>query len=205
MRILGAMLACTMLIILSVLYVDRPLARYAAGFGMEHGFLASVLVTAPVLVAIALSAVVIGAAAYLRAATLPRWARGASVAAILSGLSLAWSVGVAEFLLKPLFNRDRPEAYLLHQVYEFRWFSRVPAVGSFPSGHAAQIASIASVLWILYPRWRFAYVLAVLVVAVALILAERHFLSDIIAGTAVGIVAGTLMGAIWHAHLGDRR
>jgi membrane-associated phospholipid phosphatase len=55
------------------------------------------------------------------------------------------------------------------------------------------------VVWTLYPRWRLACVFAVVLVAAALILAERHFVSDIIAGCLVGAVSGRLMTRSWQA------
>lgn len=200
-RVLISALASTVLVLVSVFYVDRPLALYAATFHLDQGLLASTPVTSPVLLGIAIVAVAIGAAPLVLQEVPPPWLRKWAVAAILSGLALSWGVCLTEFLLKPLFARDVPGAFLVNGVYGFHWFATGPELGSFPSGHAVQIAAIATVLWFFYPRWRYVWILAVMGVAVALILAERHFLSDIIAGTATGVAAGCLLVAIWRAHV----
>jgi membrane-associated phospholipid phosphatase len=55
------------------------------------------------------------------------------------------------------------------------------------------------VLWIVYPKWRPLYALVVLVVAVGLIGANYHFLSDVIAGGFVGTSTGWMTAALWQA------
>jgi membrane-associated phospholipid phosphatase len=61
---------------------------------------------------------------------------------------------------------------------------------SFPSGHAAAICSVMTVLWWSYPSWRPAYVACVAAVAVGLIGANYHFISDILSGMFVGTSVG---------------
>lgn len=62
-------------------------------------------------------------------------------------------------------------------------------VQSFPSGHAATAAGLAIGLACLYPRgwWWFACLAAL--AAVQRLAAEAHYLSDVLAGAAVGCVA----------------
>jgi membrane-associated phospholipid phosphatase len=55
------------------------------------------------------------------------------------------------------------------------------------------------VLWIQYPRLRPLYALVVLAVAVGLIGANYHFLSDVIAGGFVGMSTGWMTCAFWQA------
>lgn len=50
-----------------------------------------------------------------------------------------------------------------------------------------------AVLWAYYPRWRALFAAIVAVVAVGLIGADYHFLSDIIAGGFVGVSAGWIV------------
>jgi membrane-associated phospholipid phosphatase len=52
------------------------------------------------------------------------------------------------------------------------------------------ICAVASVLWIYYPKFRALYALVVIVVAIGLIGADYHFLSDIIAGSLLGTITG---------------
>ena len=57
---------------------------------------------------------------------------------------------------------------------------------SFPSGHAAVVAAVMSVLWILYPRLRLLCALCIVAADVGLIILNLHFLSDVIVGSFVG-------------------
>jgi len=196
-RWLVAAFLCAGLIGISIRFVDRPVARLAARFHLFNGVLSSGLVQSPILVGLAALAVFIAGLLLALDLQLPPWLRSLLRAALLSGLAMSWGLCVTEFLLKPLFGRTLPGEYLLNGSYAFHWFEHGDQFGSFPSGHTVQIASIAMVVWTLYPRWRWACVFAVGLVAVALILAERHFVSDIIAGGLLGAVSGRLMTRTW--------
>ena len=71
---------------------------------------------------------------------------------------------------------------------------------AFPSGHTAVTCAVISVLWIYCPKWRWLYALAVLGVAIGLIGANYHFVSDVIAGGFVGISSGWMLTSLWKAH-----
>jgi len=99
--------------------------------------------------------------------------------------------------LKFLFGRTWPETWinnnpsLIHDgVYGFNFFHGGPGYASFPSGHTTAICAVASVLWICYPKFRILYGVAVAAVAIGLIEADYHFLSDVVAGGFVGITTG---------------
>lgn len=195
----GAVASVALAVWLCALYVDRPVALYAARFHLYDGILASSPLQAPVLVALALLAVMVGSLPRMLGWSLSPAAQALDDAAILSGLAMAWGLCLTEFLLKPVFGRSVPFDLLQHGDYAFHWFARSDASGSFPSGHAVQIASVASVFWAAFPRCRVLCALAVAAVALALILAERHFVSDIVAGTLIGVVAGNLIQAVWRS------
>jgi membrane-associated phospholipid phosphatase len=82
---------------------------------------------------------------------------------------------------------DNP-SLIRDDAYGFHPFQSGSAFGSFPSGHAARTLALAAILWIAYPRWRWACVLASLVEAVALVGMNYHFVSDVIAGGFVGAI-----------------
>ncbi|WP_244632075.1 MULTISPECIES: phosphatase PAP2 family protein [unclassified Microbacterium] len=96
-----------------------------------------------------------------------RW-RGAVFAAVC----FAASAGAVQ-LLKTIFGRARPDDMLVVSDY-----------GSFPSGHTANAATIALVLWVLFPRVWMAIAGAVWVLAMAL---SRTFLSVHWASDTVGV------------------
>jgi membrane-associated phospholipid phosphatase len=68
------------------------------------------------------------------------------------------------------------------------------------SGHTAVTCAVASVLWIYFPKARRLYVLGALAVAIGLIGANYHFLSDVIAGSFVGVSSGWMVTSLWKAH-----
>ena len=78
--------------------------------------------------------------------------------------------------------RDNNPSFLRDGVYGFNFFHGGHGYAAFPSGHTAVTCAVISVLWIYCPKWRWLYALAVLAVAVGLIGANYHFVSDVIAG-----------------------
>ena len=97
-----------------------------------------------------------------------------------------------------VFGRYWPETWIHDNpslirdgAYGFHPFHSGSAFDSFPSGHATRTLALAAVVWIAYPRWRWASVLASVAEAVALIGMNYHFVSDVIAGGFVGSIVGT--------------
>jgi undecaprenyl-diphosphatase len=92
--------------------------------------------------------------------------------------------------LKFLFGRARP-AY----GSEFTFFSFNSHFNAFPSGHSADAAVAAAVLFFLlkdspYKKWRFVPAVPAILVAGARFLCGAHHLSDVIAGCAIGVFGG---------------
>ncbi|WP_233486779.1 phosphatase PAP2 family protein [Zhihengliuella sp. ISTPL4] len=102
---------------------------------------------------------------------LRRW-RGALFAA----LCFLVSAGAVQ-LLKNIFGRARPHDMLVVSDY-----------GSFPSGHTANAATIALVLWVLFPRVWVAIVGAAWIVLMALsrTFLSVHWATDTLGGAFVG-------------------
>ncbi|WP_308220825.1 GNAT family N-acetyltransferase [Microbacterium sp. CIAB417] len=90
-------------------------------------------------------------------------------------------------LLKQLFGRARPEDMLVISDY-----------GSYPSGHTANAATIAIVLWVLFPRVWMAVLGAAWVLAMALsrTVLSVHWLTDTVGGALVGASAALLVAAL---------
>ncbi|MDR5727548.1 MAG: phosphatase PAP2 family protein [Terriglobia bacterium] len=115
---------------------------------------------------------------------------------LLMALSLGWGVSVNEFALKPLFGRPGPGTLLATGRTAFHWLHGTP-IDSFPSGHAVQIASVMTVLCIVYPRWRSLWYTLIAALSLALILGNWHFVSDVIAGNFVGAFGGAMIVNFW--------
>jgi membrane-associated phospholipid phosphatase len=117
---------------------------------------------------------------------------------VLSTCSVSMIVAEAtKSQLKYIFGRTWPETFvnnnpslISNNAYGFNFFHGGPGYASFPSGHMTTICAVASVLWIYYPKFRALYALVVIVVAIGLIGADYHFLSDIIAGSLLGTITG---------------
>jgi membrane-associated phospholipid phosphatase len=124
-------------------------------------------------------------------------------AALLGSTSVIFAATIKD-QLKFVFGRTGPESWIPHepsfirdQVYGFHFMHGGNGYYSFPSGHMAVACAVIAVLWIWYPQLRWLYTIVGLVVAVGLVAANFHFVSDVIAGAFVGISTGWMVTAIW--------
>ena len=90
-------------------------------------------------------------------------------------------------LLKNLFGRARPEDMIVASDF-----------GSFPSGHAANAATIAMVLWLVFPRVWTAILGVAWVVAMAIsrTLLSVHWATDTLGGALVGAGVVLVLGSV---------
>ena len=94
---------------------------------------------------------------------------------------------VLKTLLQFSFGRTNPRDWLLeNQPLVFNWFHKL-GNGSFPSGHMTVFAAFGSAVFIFYPQYRRIVLILLLLLGFALIITDYHYLSDIIAGTYLGI------------------
>ncbi|GFE62856.1 phosphatase PAP2 family protein [Geobacter sp. AOG2] len=95
----------------------------------------------------------------------------------------------AKALLKPVFGRINTREWLMApQEYGFQWFGADGRHSGFPSGHMVVVTAMAAVVWRFHPRCRPACLALLLLLALALIATDYHFLSDVIAGAYAGLV-----------------
>jgi membrane-associated phospholipid phosphatase len=112
-----------------------------------------------------------------------------------------YGAGIAANLLKVTLGRTRPHAFDMNQsVWDsflgfFTWRSAASLeeafsrnVQSFPSGHTATAAGLACALAYLYPRGTWFFVLMTMLASFQRIDASAHYLSDVLAGAAVGVL-----------------
>jgi membrane-associated phospholipid phosphatase len=188
-------------IALSYQWLDRPIAFFAHDQSQQFHIFEQLTLIPEFLVPIAV--VFIGALGLWALAGRPL-TRFESVVT-LAGASLA----VAELTkdqLKYAFGRTWPETWVRNNpslikdgAFGFHPFHGGPGFASFPSGHTAAVCAIMSVLWICYPRFRWLYASAIAAVALGLIGANFHFLSDVIAGGFLGISIGWFTVTVWEA------
>jgi undecaprenyl-diphosphatase len=111
-------------------------------------------------------------------------------AARLGALAFAYA-GVVEFALKHLVGRPRPDAALAATA-GLLGPSWAPDVDSFPSGHATSVFAVAAIFGSYYPWLRLPLFVLAGAIALGRVYLERHYLSDVVAGAAIGMVV-----AVW--------
>ncbi len=89
---------------------------------------------------------------------------------------------------KYMFGRTNPRSWLLKkEPLEFHWFNQMWS-GSFPSGHMTVFAAFGAAIIFYYPQYSRLVIIFLILLGIALIGTDYHFLSDVIAGTYLGIV-----------------
>lgn len=124
------------------------------------------------------------------AVTRNKWARRAA----LRGLaSLAIASTASNVIGKGLTRRGRPAA----AVPSARQLQRAPRTTSFPSGHAASAAAFATGVALELPVLAAPLGAVAAAVGASRVVTGVHFPSDVVAGFATGVAAGTLTLRWW--------
>ena len=183
---LAVRLALWALVVAAILFciaiVDRPLADFVASHPTRIRGLRFVIGAPELLLGLALVAPIIG------------WKQrrspvGWDTIAASCSISIVWTAVVVELVLKRVFGRSGPTSWTGHQEFAFHWLrGRQAELQSMPSGEAAILSAFFAVLWVLLPRWRWLYIFIGSVEAIGLIGLNWHFVSDVIAGVAIGVV-----------------
>lgn len=99
-------------------------------------------------------------------------------------------------LMKTLFGRARPDDMLVASDY-----------GSFPSGHTANAATIAMVLWLIFPRaWvAIAGIVWTVLMGFSRTVLAVHWITDTVGGALVGVAGALLIAAIVPTWIGLTR
>lgn len=120
-------------------------------------------------------------------------------ATALACLTSICAYAINDTTLKLFFGVPNPGAVLHGAAHAFN-LMKGSASSSFPSGHMAIAGAFAGVFFRLYRTTVFPLSLLLLAGAALLVVGDWHFVSDVIAGTFVGVTAGLLAGELWLAH-----
>jgi membrane-associated phospholipid phosphatase len=186
-----ASLALVAVLLISIRYLDRPLAVWAAGLdpllraacarltllGDSKWYLVPLALATPALYL---------ASRQSRDAERSAYWRGLMWAAIFVFLAIALS-GIAADLLKILFGRARPPLALGTADPGWQPFSLKAKFHSFPSGHANTVFALAAALGMLWRRLRWTIFAFAVLIAATRIIVGAHYLADTIAGAALAL------------------
>ena len=200
--ILYGLLACIAVTALSVGFLDRPIALFVhaqspARPGILQNFTLQDFLQAMTRIPELLGALAIFLIVGLG---LLRLVRGRLARVPEIGFLAALSMIVAEAIktaLKLACGRTWPEtwvnnnpSFLRDGIYGFFPFHGGHGWAAFPSGHTTIVCACMAVLWLLLPRWRPLYALAIAATALGLLGMNYHFLGDILAGAYLGCAVG---------------
>ena len=189
-----ALLICSIAVALAFIYLDVPIARRVNGlFGLTaslgKGLASGILLGIEAAVVLALVAI--------------RIVRGRlSSTGEATGLACLTSIAayaVSDSTLKLLFGVPNPTAVLQGARHAFHLLGGNSGNG-FPSGHMVLAGAFAGVFIRLHRGSIVLFTALLLIAAALLIVGDWHFVSDVIAGTFLGVSAGLLAGELWLAH-----
>ena len=193
------MAACVVLVLGAIAFVDRPVANFAHASLRVNEALFAMLThlvdPIPVYAGIVTGGYVIAALLGVRPG--PR-----GMIALRIGITILVAIALKE-QLKFLFGRTWPEtwtgnnlSYIKDGVFGFfplKGWGGGRGYHAFPSGHMTTISAAAVAVSLNWPRWKWAAIVPVAAVAVGMIGANYHWVSDLIAGTFLG--AGVAVAA----------
>jgi membrane-associated phospholipid phosphatase len=188
------LLICTFVIAVVFVYFDVPIARRVYGIlpltkSLETGFGSAVLLGIEAAIALVLVIIRItrGHLTPLREAT------------VLGCLTSICAYAINDSTLKFFFGVPNTAAVLHGTPHAFNLLSG-SSISSFPSGHMVLAGAFAGVFMRLHRASILPFSALLLIAAALLIAGDWHFVSDVIAGTFVGVLAGFLAGEVWLAH-----
>lgn len=188
------LLICTLATAVAFVHFDVPIARRVFGIlasaeSLANGFASAFLLSIEAAVAVSLVIVRItrGHLSPIREAT------------VLACLTSICAYAINDSTLKFFFGVPSPAAVLQGTKHAFNLLSG-SSISSFPSGHMVLAGAFAGVFMRLY-RTSILICSALLFIAAALlVVGDWHFVSDVFAGTFVGVSAGLLAAEVWLAH-----
>lgn len=97
---------------------------------------------------------------------------------------------LSKTIIKFVFGRINTRVWVSDPTLgnNFHWFDGGGSYNGFPSGHMAVLAPLLIALWHFYPSLRPLWGAALGSLAIALVLTDYHFISDVIAGAYLGLL-----------------
>ena len=189
-----SLLACAAALLFSFAYLDVPIALYFWRVGrvlrpLDKTFGTAVILSAESLVVLALFV------ARLVRGHLSPFGEVLAIACLTSICAYAINSDV----LKVVFGVPKPDEVMDGVTHAF-YFLTGSGDESFPSGHMVLAGAFAGVLMRFYRASIWPLSALLVLAAGLLVVGDWHFLSDVIAGTFLGVSAGILAGEGWAVH-----
>jgi len=190
-RALVAMaVACLLAAPFAHLFVDQGIARFARDQGLVRSqVLQWTTELGEGVYWLVPAAAVFAVAALRRWHNLARWA--------FALLAAVGGSGLLANLLKLLVGKARPNVLFDEGRFGFTPFRYGYDVNSMPSGHATTCGAAATILALAFPKARWPILVVGILVASTRVFIHAHYLSDVLAGLALGIGCGLATMAIW--------
>ena len=187
-KVLGYTAALFAVLPFLVLYIDGSVKTFILSVQSDWGLMVADVITAlgygPVAAAVAATLLVIGLKA----------GKHREAIAGKFGLLAVMLGGLSGQVVKNLACRSRPLAEKSGQFFvEFPCLGKGAGFISFPSGHSVTAFAIAFVLSRTYPRYAFLFYGLAGLVALSRVYLAKHFPSDVVAGAAIGLLAGWIV------------
>ena len=173
---------CLLLIIISYLFWDIPITKYCQTLSPAIIKMAEVITTLGIATWYLVASIIF----YLFFRFIYKNNRYAA-RSLFVFLSLSIT-GIFNTLLKWIAGRHRPIDLFNPGYFGFDYFGLVYELTSFPSGHAQTAFTLATALTLLFPRWGIPIFLMAGAVGISRVILISHYLSDVIAGAAIGII-----------------
>jgi membrane-associated phospholipid phosphatase len=196
-RVLFGAIATALLIVISITYVDRPVARFMAMHVHDRlpfialGGIANIPTPMATTVLIALVIARWCGVPFNGLARLALAVALATVIAITIKNQLKFDFGRVWPQSHPFPGVHDHPSFLNDDVFGFFPFHGGDSYASFPSGHTTAITAPMAVLWALVPRFRLVWGGLIALVVTGLLAADFHFVSDTIAGLALGVAVAS--------------
>lgn len=97
----------------------------------------------------------------------------------------------------PLSWKANMQALIPMHYYGFHPFHAGALNDSFPSGHTTVTFAAFSIIWLVYPKYRWLCILICSLVMIGLLGADFHFASDILAGAVLGSITGAFAAVMF--------
>lgn len=187
-KVLGYTTVLLAVLPLLVVYIDGPMKSFVLSVQNDWGLMVATAITA-----IGYGLADAGIAAVLFGVGLMAGRPREAVAGKL-GLFAVIVGSLFGQVLKNLFCRSRPLTERSGQFFvEFPCLGKGAGFISFPSGHAVTAFALAFALSRVYPRYALLFYGLAGLVALSRVYLAKHFPSDVVAGAAIGILAGWIV------------